>query len=203
MRLDIRFTTQRIETLWTQVLVGFAYQGPGGGHSGLPEGLEDRAGGFLHGLRAMGFWRGELGETLLFPSEGRVGAQWVLLKGLGQRRSADARVLIQMLSEAGEDLSRIAALDFGVHIPTGGEAWEGRFSQMEEACAALIGHFLRGADRISDRLVKMVFCAEPGLSEGLVSRAGSLRERFSAGFPCSTRVDGKDPYPLAGRNEER
>lgn len=201
MRLDIRFTTRGVETLWTHVLVGFCFKGPPGASSGL-QGLENQAGGFLDGLREQGFWSAEPGETLLFPSEGRVHSQWVLLKGLGDREGLNARSRNDIVCDTGEALSKMAILDLGVHIPSMGSASQPSSLQMEETCGALIRGFVRRADRASDKVVKMVFCVESRFVEEIDSVIQTLREEFTPVLPCSFFVERKDPNPF-GRNEER
>ncbi len=116
MRLDIRFSSIPVEELWCeavvipvikreQLLSGVIYK------------LDQKLERHLQGLYKEGFFTGAKCETILIPSEERIKAPRILLKGLGREDEINTDDLPLLIHEMGSIMSRLGVIDWGIHIP--------------------------------------------------------------------------------------
>ena len=156
MRLELRFSKRPLEGLSCQAVVILAFSDPD-----LPKGdlasLYDRMTGLWPDLEKTGFWAGTPGETLLLASQGIIGADKILIKGLGERAVFDTIDLTDRMAEIGVSLDGIGVRDFGIHIPIVTDSHEAHSKHLELAARYLVEPFLEYHQGEADYTLKIIF----------------------------------------------
>ncbi|MBN1832940.1 MAG: hypothetical protein JW896_12615 [Deltaproteobacteria bacterium] len=179
MRLELRFSKRPLEGLPCQAVVILAFSDPD-----LPRGeltsLYDMMKGFLPALEKTGFWTGSSGETLLLASQGMIGADKILLKGLGEKAVFDAIALTDRMAEVGVTLDGIGVNNFGIHIPIVADTDKAHSSHLELAARHLVEPFLEHHWGETDFTLKIIFFVGKYPSDLLTPVILRLRAAFSS-----------------------
>ena len=179
MRLELRFSKRPLEGLSCQAVVILAFSDPD-----LPKGnltsLYDMMKGFWPDLYKTGFWTGTPGETLLLASQGMIGADKILLKGLGERAVFDTIALTDRMAEVGATLDGIGVRNFGIHIPIVAATDDAHSSHLELAARHLVEPFLEHHGGETDFTLKMIFSVGRYPSAMLTPVILRLRGAFSS-----------------------
>ena len=179
MRLELRFSKRPLEDLSCQAVVILAFSDPD-----LPKGdlasLYDRITGLWPDLEKRGFWAGTPGETLLLASQGVIGAEKILFKGLGERAFFDTIDLTDRVGEIGATLNGIGVVDFGIHIPIAADSHEIHSSHLELAARYLVDAFLEHHQLEVGYALKIIFSVGAYPSTMLTQVILRLRAHFSS-----------------------
>ena len=116
MKLDLRFSDRPLEDLLCQAVAALVFQRPHVTESVL-SGLNEKMGGTLADLEEKGIWTGAKGENVLLASQGTIGAEKILLHGLGQRSDWDVSLLSDGIMALGSALDKIEIKEFGIEAP--------------------------------------------------------------------------------------
>jgi hypothetical protein len=84
---------------------------------GLPGLIDWEAAGLLSRAIKRNFWRGERGESLLFPGRPRSRFHWLVLVGLGPARALTSDVIVDVLGEYDRALLGLGAQTALVELP--------------------------------------------------------------------------------------
>ena len=134
--MEIRVLQGDVTKVETEALCLGIFQGikePGGAAGAVDRALNGAISHLLHS----GEFRGRKGETLLFPTLGRLPARRVLLVGLGQRENVSAEAVREATAAAVNAASHLAELSTVVH-----GAGVGGLSPQEAAQALVEGALL-------------------------------------------------------------
>jgi len=179
MRLELRFSKRPLEGLSCQAVVIPAFSDPN-----LPKGdlsaLYDRMTGLWPDLEKAGFWAGTPGETLLLASQGVIGADKILFKGLGERAVFDTIDLTDRMAEVGATLDGIGVREFGIHIPVVADSDEAHASHLELAARHLVEPFLEHHRSEAGFMLKITFYVGAYPSAMLTPVILRLRTAFSS-----------------------
>jgi len=179
MRLELRFSKRPLEGLSCQAVVILAFSDPD-----LPKGdlaaLYDRMTGFWPDLEKTGFWAGTPGETLLLASQGVIGADKMLIKGLGESAVFDTIDLTDRMAEVGATLDGIGVREFGIHIPIMADSDEAHSSHLELAARHLVEPFLDHHQGEAGFTLKIIFSVGTYPSAMLTPVILRLRAHFSS-----------------------
>ena len=179
MRLELRFSKRPLEGLSCQAVVVLAFS-----DQDLPKGdlaaLYDRMTGFWPDLEKTGFWAGTPGETLLLASQGVIGADKILFKGLGERAVFDTIDLTDRMAEVGATLDGIGIREFGIHIPIIADSDEAHASRLELAARHLVVPFLEHHKEEAGFTLKIIFSVGTYPSAMLTPVILKLRADFSS-----------------------
>jgi len=179
MRLELRFSKRPLEGLSCQAVVILAFSDPDL-PKGDPASLYDMMKGFWPDLHKTGFWTGTPGETLLLASQGMIGADKILLKGLGEKAVFDIIALTDRMAEVGTTLDGIRVRNFGIHIPIVADTDEAHSSHLELAARHLVEPFLEHHQGETDFTLKMIFSVGRYPSAMLIPVILRLRAAFSS-----------------------
>ena len=156
MRLELRFSKRPLEGLSCQAVVILAFSDPD-----FPKGnlvpFYDRITGLWPDLKKTGFWAGTPGETLLLASQGVIGADKVLIKGLGESTVFDTIDLTDRVAEVGATLDGIGVSNFGIHIPIVADSYEAHSKHLELAARYLVEPFLEHHGGEAGYTLKIIF----------------------------------------------
>ena len=141
MRLELRFSKRPLEVLTCQAVVILAFSDPDSPNGDLAS-FYNRMTGFWPDLEKTGFWGASPGETLLLASQGVIGAEKVLFKGLGESAAFDIVDLTDRMAEIGATLDGIGIRDFGIHIPIIADSYEVHSKHLELAARHLLEPYL-------------------------------------------------------------
>ena len=179
MRLELRFSKRPLEGLSCQAVVIPAFSDPDLPKEGLSA-LYDRMTGFWPDLEKAGFWAGTRGETLLLASQGVIGADKILFKGLGERSVFDSIDLTDRMAEVGATLDGIGVREFGIHIPVVADSDEDHASHLELAARHLVEPFLEHHRSEAGFTLKITFSVGTYPSVMLTPVILRLRTAFSS-----------------------
>ena len=175
MKLELRFSNSPLESLSCQAVVILAFSDPDL-PKGMLSGLFDRMTGFWPHLEETGFWTGTRGETLLLASQGVIGADKILLKGLGESAAFDAIDLTDRVGEVSATLDSIGVREFGIHVPIASDSEEAYSSHLELAARHLVEPFLENHQDEPDFMLKIIFSVGTYPSAMLTPVTERLRE---------------------------
>jgi hypothetical protein len=179
MRLELRFSKRPLEGLPCQAMVILAFSDPDRPKGDLTS-LYELINGYWPDLEKAGFWAGTPGETLLLASQGAVGADKILLKGLGEKAVFDTIALTDRMAEVGATLDGIGVREFGIRIPTLSDTDEAHSSHLELAARHLVEPFLEHHRGEADFTLKIIFSVGSYPSTMLTPVIVKLRAAFAS-----------------------
>ena len=179
MRLELRFSKRPLEGLTCQAIVITAFNDPDWPKGDLVA-LYDRMKNLWPDLEKTGFWAGAPGETLLLASQGVIGADKILFKGLGERAVFDTIDLTDRVAEVGATLDGIGVREFGIRIPVVADSDEAHASHLELAACHLVEPFLEHHQSEAGFTLKITFSVGTYPSTMLTPVILRLRTAFSS-----------------------
>ena len=188
MKLDLRFSDRPLESLWCQAVAALVFQGPDLTEGAL-FGLNEKMAGFLSQLQKRGFWTGSRGESILVASQDAIRAEKILLKGLGESRDYDVKLLVTHIREVGSTFNKMEINEFGIHIPVFQGLEEEHASHLEICARQVANPFFQHHRRESDFMLKIIFSVENYAGKVLRAVAGRLREYFDLQAEFSVVID--------------
>lgn len=189
MKLDLRFSDRPLEDLLCQAVAALVFQRPHVTESVL-SGLNGKMGGALADLEEKGIWTGAKGENVLLASQGTIGAEKILLRGLGQRSEWDVSLLSDGIMALGSALDKIEIKEFGIQIPFV-ENLEGEYiSHLELSARHVAGPFLENHRSESDYVLKTIFSVQNDFADPLYSMVNRLKEYFRPLLDFSVIIEG-------------
>jgi hypothetical protein len=124
--------------------------------------------------------RGTPGETLLLASQGVIGADKVLFKGLGESAVFNTIDLTNRMAEVGATLDGIGVSDFGIHLPIVADSAEFHSLHLELAARHLVESFLERHQDEAGYTLKIIFSVGTYPSAMLTPVILRLRADFSS-----------------------
>lgn len=188
MKLDLRFSDRPLESLWCQAVAALVFQGPDLTEGAL-FGLNEKMAGFLSELKERGFWTGSRGESILVASQDAIRAEKILLKGLGESRDYDVKLLVSHIREVGSTFNKMEINEFGIHIPVLRGLEEEHASHLEICARQVANPFFQHHRGESDFTLKIIFSVENYTGKVLRPIAGRLREYFDLQAEFSVVID--------------
>ena len=188
MKLDLRFSDRPLESLWCQAVAALVFRGPDLTEGAL-FGLNEKMAGFLSDLQERGFWSGRRGESILVASQDAIRAEKILLKGLGESKDYDIKLLVSHIRELGSTFNKMEVNEFGIHIPVFQGLEEEHASHLELCARQVANPFFQHHRGESDFTLKIIFSVENYTGKVLGPVAGRLREYFDLQVECSVVLD--------------
>ena len=188
MKLDLRFSDRPLESLWCQAVAALVFRGPDLTEGAL-FGLNEKMAGFLSDLQERGFWTGCRGESILVASQDAIRAEKILLKGLGESKDYDIKLLVSHIRELGSTFNKMEVNEFGIHIPVFQGLEEEHASHLELCARQVANPFFQHHRGESDFTLKIIFSVENYTGKVLGPVAGRLREYFDLQVECSVVLD--------------
>ena len=188
MKLDLRFSDRPLESLWCQAVAALVFRGPDLTEGAL-FGLNEKMAGFLSDLQERGFWTGRRGESILVASQDAIRAEKILLKGLGESKDYDIKLLVSHIRELGSTFNKMEVNEFGIHIPVFQGLEEEHASHLELCARQVANPFFQHHRGESDFTLKIIFSVENYTGKVLRPVAGRLREYFDLQVECSVVLD--------------
>ena len=188
MKLDLRFSDRPLESLWCQAVAALVFRGPDLTEGAL-FGLNEKMAGFLSDLQERGFWTGRRGESILVASQDAIRAEKILLKGLGESKDYDIKLLVSHIRELGSTFNKMEVNEFGIHIPVFQGLEEEHASHLELCARQVANPFFQHHRGESDFTLKIIFSVENYTGKVLGPVAGRLREYFDLQVECSVVLD--------------
>jgi hypothetical protein len=189
MRLDLRFSTRPLDTLWCQAVAALVFQGPSMARGVLSE-LNQKTAGYLARLVEKGLWSGERGENFLLAAQNMIKADKIIFHGMGPENEFDEEILEREVMDLGSRLDKIGVSDFGISVPVA-EGLEKRYgSYLELSVIRLVDTFYSTHKEEPDFLLKIIFSVDSlfeGLLDLLINR---LRDHFHPKMEFSIVKDG-------------
>jgi hypothetical protein len=177
MKVDIRFSSRPLETLWTEAIVALVCRGPDIS-SGPLSGLNEKTIGTLRRLIVSGKWTGDLGEKILIATQNMIMAEKLLLYGLGYASELNDNLLCREMRKAGESIDRIGIRDFGVLIQqTAGMSLKFE-TYLEKSLKNLMEEFIERHENDSDYHLKIIVFVEDQFMYIICDIIEKLREYF-------------------------
>jgi leucyl aminopeptidase len=198
MPLEIQVQTAQVQDLTADLLVVGVLQS--GGKAGLPPGLKsaDAAlGGSLAKLAAKEEFIGKRDQTIALSTLGRLGAEKLVLIGLGEKRSLGAPEVRTFAAKAARTANVEKVTSLAVSLPAGIEAELRAVAEGLELGAYRFSQYLTG-DRKPKRSLASVTIGVAGRLKPNAKAAVALGQRVGAAVNLSRDLSNEPPnviYP--------
>jgi len=187
MKAYLQFSPCPTGDLKSRAIAVLVFQDAGPETDGISA-LGVKIGSHLRELKARGFWKGREGETLMVPGEGTVGADRIILTGLGERSGFTMALLESTVRGVGKAMDRMGIRDIGLQIPLV-PGLETEFPlHLRSACSQLVETIV-SAHPGEDEVIRVTVTVDPAFIDLLEDVARELREEFKGRLDLTVELE--------------